>query len=433
MIPRERFGVAIIWILCIVTVLLWGISLPFSDRFMTVGVTFTSLGQISGLLGTVLFSISMILATRLEIFEDLFDGTNRVYIVHHKISGISLILLIVHPIALCIKYLSMSVQSTLLFFLPGDNWSINYGITSLLLMVTLLILTYYINLPYQIWKFSHKFLGLAFFLGGIHGVLVTSDISRDPLLRTHMLVLIGFGILGYLWRTVFGKWLVPKFHYTVQNITPLNDSIVELVLIPSSEKQLIYTPGQFIYVSFHTKGISGESHPFSISSAPNPKNVTLLIKALGDYTNWISKIPIGARAEIEGPYGRFSYMYHMNMNQLWIAGGIGITPFLSMARTLGATPVSIDLYYCVRNGEEAVYLSELQAHTERVPGFRVIPWYTKTYGRLTGDIITKTSGDVHIRDAFICGPPALMRAMKKQLIYIGVPQSRIHSEEFGMV
>jgi predicted ferric reductase len=428
----SKIGWPIIVTIAALPVFLWTHSLPLSDRFTTPAMIFISIGELLGLVGMSLFAINMILSTRLPFFENLFGGVNQVYIVHHQLGGISIVLLLLHPLSLSIQYLATSIQSALLFFLPSENWAVNFGITSLLILGALLILTFYVELPYQIWRFSHKFIGIAFFIGGIHSLLVTSDVSRDPLLRIYMLCLVALGLLGYFWRTVLGRWLVPKFHYTVGGILPVATDVVQMTLLPSNEKHLVYTPGQFVFISFSAKGVSDETHPFSISSSPNATGFTLVVKALGDFTKWISQIPVGANARVEGPYGRFSYAYHTNPKQIWVAGGIGITPFLSMARSLEKGTRTIDLYYSVREESEAVYLSELTMLSTLITGFRVFPWYTKTAGRLTGEEIAKRSGDIHDYDVYVCGPPAMMKSVKSIMIRMGVPAYRIYSEEFGM-
>ena len=102
-----------------------------------------------------------------------------------------------------------------------------------------------------------------------------------------------------------------------------------------------------------------------------------------------------------------------------------------MAYTLtGVTPV--DVYYCASNAGETAHLDELQELEQTTGNFRVIPWYSKEKGRLSANGIEEISGDLTDKDFFICGPPAMMFALKKQLKDRGVPAKRIHTEEFGM-
>jgi predicted ferric reductase len=113
--------------------------------------------------------------------------------------------------------------------------------------------------------------------------------------------------------------------------------------------------------------------------------IRLSIKALGDYSSWIRSVSQGSNVFLEGPYGRFSYYFNPARSYVWIAGGIGITPFVSMAYTLtGVTPV--DVYYCASNAGETAHLDELQELEQTTGNFRVIPWYSEEKGRLSASI-----------------------------------------------
>ncbi len=78
-------------------------------------------------------------------------------------------------------------------------------------MMLFLVLTFFAKLPYQIWKFSHKFLGLAFFFAGLHSFFIKSDISRSQILRIYMFVLAGAGIIAFIYRVILTKFLVKYF------------------------------------------------------------------------------------------------------------------------------------------------------------------------------------------------------------------------------
>ena len=122
------------------------------------------------------------------------------------------------------------------------------------------------------------------------------------------------------------------------------------------------------------------------------------------------------------------------MNQIWVAGGIGITPFLSMAKSLPESGYKIDLYYSVKTASELIDWDSLYGVAMAKNGnFRVIPYVGDQYkDRLSVDLIEKMSGEITNRDIFICGPPPMMASLKKQFKDKGVPTARIHSEEFGM-
>jgi predicted ferric reductase len=431
MFEKRSWGWILFVVLSLSPLLFWLLALlPVTYRFYNLYSTFTSLGDMFGLVGTAMFSLTLVLSARVEWFEDYFGGMNQVYIAHHLFGGISLLLLLFHPLFLALSRWTISLKVASSFLLPGEDWTINFGITSLLLMIALLVLTFFIKLQYQNWKLSHQFLGGVFFLGAIHGFFVSSDISRNRLLWWYMFFIVTLGIIAFVYRTLLGKYTVRRSEYVVQEISVLKDNVTQVLLTPV-KRSIKIIPGQFVFVSFQSAGVSNETHPFSISGIDEKGDIALSIKAQGDYTQTLKDLQPGEKAYIEGGYGRFSYQKYHNTQQIWIAGGIGIVPFLSMATDINIAGYLIDLYYTVHDEGEAVYLDDLIQLAQSRTNFRVIPYVSKTQGRLTAEIVAKTSGgDITKKDIFLCGPPPMMKSLRKQFHELRVPDSRIHSEEF---
>lgn len=425
-------GWLIIGLLVLIPIILWVKNLSLSSRFMGSYNSITSLGQISSLIGIVLYSLTFVLSSRWKFLEDLFGGMNRVYIAHHLLGGISFVLILIHPLLLAFARLTVSLDYAVSLFIPGTDYTVDFGIAGLFFMIALLILTFFINLPYQIWRLTHKFIGIAFFFGALHMFLVPSDVSRYADLRIYMAVIIGIGMISYLYRTVLGRLLVKKYIFSVDKVIKLKGNIIDLELSPQGAS-FPFEPGQFVFIGFHDAILGSEVHPFSISSSPNTRELRLTVKSLGDYTEKLSALGIGDKAYVEGPYGRFSYLRHTGKDQIWIAGGIGISPFLSMARSLSELDYKIDLFYCVREEIEAVHLNELINISGKYPQFRVFPVYSKINGRFTAQSAYKASNGTKDKEIFICGPLPMMRSLKKQFKDLGVDKDNIHTEEFAML
>lgn len=444
-------------IICAISMLLWFRVQPvqtlFSGGFSPI---MTAWGKLTGVIGMILYAINLILSTRLRFLENLFGGLNRVYIAHHIIGGLALILLCFHPLFLALKYVTFSLRDAGFLLIPHDlvpikalfdmnhsmhadvlqQWALFFGIIAFWGMVILLILTFYIKLPYQIWLFTHKFLGLAFFIGGLHVFFITSDTSSSKPLRYYVLFFSLLGLLAFIYRTLMPKILIRRYRYQVSNLVIENPSVAKVVLHPLS-KIMPYKPGQFVFIRFVGSGvkeITDEWHPFSISSTPNGGPLEITIKSLGDFSSNLSKLTPGTMAEIEGAYGKFTYTNYKNLNQIWIAGGIGITPFLSMAKSLPNDGYSIDLYYSVKSESELVEWQNLAEIARGKQGrFRLIPFVSDTQkGFLDTKFMLQYSKDFRGKEIFICGPPPMMKSIKGQLIKMGVNKRNIHSEEFAM-
>ncbi len=425
---ENNIGWAILLSIALFPVLLWSLMAPLSGRFAEFDTTMTSLGQITGLAGMALFAFTMILSSRLIFLEKIFVGLDKLYRVHKIAGSVAFILILFHPILLALRYVPFSVESAANFLLPGNSPANNLGIASLVLMFLLFASMLFAKMRYQTWKSMHKFIGIPFFLAGLHSFIVYSDITNNSLLRYYMLSLSALGLAAYVYRSVLGAFLVKKFDYLVDNVRELSESIVEISMIPLNEG-IRHVPGQFIFVGFQNGGVSSEPHPFSISSAPSERVLQISVKSLGDYTSQLKHLRKGALARIEGPYGKFSFNDCANKNQIWIAGGIGITPLLSMARSL-ENGFNVDLYYCAKNRDDAVFLDELVSIAENKANFRVINYCSDKSGRITAEVVEKLSGTLSGKDIFLCGPPAMMRALKKDFINLGVDKIRIHNEEF---
>ncbi len=418
-----------------VALFLWARSPNTTFAFDSFPSSTLILGKAFGILGIMLFALNLILSARFKFLEDLFYGLNRVYIRHSQIGQIAFILMLFHPLLLLPTYTDLSFSRMISFFTPSAyTWPYNWGMLSLYLLIILIALTLYLRPKYHIWKWTHKFMGLAFFFAGLHAYLIPSDTATFLPLRVYVVGVSAVALYAYIYHTIFGKYTTKKYKYLVSGVRSMGENITEITLAPENkDKEIVsFTPGQFVFVNLFDKNISAESHPFSISHAGNNDGlISFTIKNLGDYTKDIGKVSVGAKALIEGPFGKFSYNEAKSKKQIWIAGGIGITPFLSMAKSVKKEDgFSIDLYYCVRDEKEAVYLNELLATSPS--GVRVIPHYSTKDGFINANIVEKNSGGVSGKSIFICSPVSMIQSLRRQFVRMGIPNTSIYSEEFSL-
>ena len=429
---RKNIGWLTIIALACAPIARWLSLAPWQQRFNDWGAVMISLGQITGLLGMVLFSINLILSGRFKILDRYFYGLNAVYSQHHNIGALAFSLLLFHPLFLAVNYLRASLYSAALFLLPSGNLPVTYGIIALGLMIILMVLTFYVKLKYQRWKFSHKFLVAVFIFAVLHTTYITSDISRDYPLRFYILGLAIIGLLSGLYRAVLSKYFNANFSYRIKEVLPLSQDVIAITMEPQG-RQMEYGPGQFVFVSFKSSSVSSEIHPFSITSSPKEKELRLVVKALGDYTGELKKLRPQDEASIEGPFGKFSYKNMAGKNQVWIAGGVGITPFASMAKDLKAGEIKVDLYYCVGEKKEAVMLAELDRINDVNKDFKIILWCSDEKGRISGQIISDLSQGLADKDILLCGPPVFMKSLRQQFLKLNIPKSHIHWELFNLL
>ena len=453
--PEHLIGWGVTIVLCLIPVVLWVDIHPLST-IQGFSPTMLAIGRVTGLVGMVMYALNLVYATRLRFLERWFGGLNRVYIAHHLLGGLALIFLAFHPFFLSMRYLQVSMKQAALILLPNgltplsallntkaemhaaviEQWAVFLGIIAFWGMVGLLLITFFVKIPYRVWLFTHKFLGVAFFLAGLHVLFVTSDTTKSGALKYYILLMTAIGLAAFVYRTLMGKILIRKYQYKLAAVKTEAGNVTHMEFDPMQQK-MSYKPGQFVFVRFLNAGhdkISKEWHPFSISSAPADNMLRLSVKGLGDYTNNLINIKPGTVAEIEGAYGRFTYTNVKNLNQIWIAGGIGITPFLSMAQTLPQTGYKIDLYYSVKTSSELIDWQKLYDTAMAKDGnFRVIPYIgDQQPSFLSADFIEQTSNGFKGKEIFLCGPPPMMKSLRQQLKAKSVPSTSIHSEEFAM-
>ena len=175
------------------------------------------------------------------------------------------------------------------------------------------------------------------------------------------------------------------------------------------------------------------AHPFTIASADQgDQTISFQIKALGDYTGQLGRrLQVGQTVRVEGPYGRFD-MARINRRarQIWIAGGIGVTPFLAWLESLQAHPETApaaDLHYCTRDQASDVFVPRLQALCAALPGVQL-----HIHGARQGATLTAQSlGEAKHAEIWFCGPSGLADALRDGFRAMG-GRPRFHQEAFEM-
>lgn len=413
----------------LVPVAIWLVVMPV--QFNSAKNIFENIGKLAGLAGMALFAWNVILSARLKIYNKLFLGLDNTYRAHHTLGQVALILLLIHPVMITYRYFLSSPLSAYEFIKPNFVSPFRFlGTISLFLMIVSMVVTLYINVKYQLFILAQRALGLILFIGGVHAFFVGgSDLNSNGIvaLRLYFLGLLILAFAVYVYRSIFHGNFSKYRNYVLNNIQDMGD-IFEIELEPVGEP-LKFRPGQFAFVKLEAEGVLGETHPFSMSSGPSNNMVRFGIKKLGDYTSLLGDVKKGQKVKIDGPYGTFSNQIVNNKRQIWIAGGIGVTPFMSMARDLDKNQ-QIDLYYSVKEPKEAVYLSELNLIQKNNTNFKVLPLYSDKQGLLSLEYIQKNSTNLDGANYMICGPGSMMKAMKNQLQAAGIAKQNINTEEF---
>ncbi|MBN2603826.1 MAG: ferric reductase-like transmembrane domain-containing protein [Candidatus Thermoplasmatota archaeon] len=425
------YGTLIFLVVLVSPIIIWLSYNPTSIKNPII-----ALAKFNAFMALSTLSINFFLSTRLKFFETLFNGLDRMYRVHKIIGRTSLIFIILHPLFLILsQYKNFNVVIT--YILPIGYFEVAAGVIAVYLFLMLLALTVAVKLPYHWWHNSHKILGIVLLLVGFHAVFAGSDISMYPVLRFWVIFLCCLGVISWLYMLIFYKVIGPKFKVVIDKVDQLKD-VTEVMF--KKPKGFTYQPGQFLFIRFPRFEGYKELFPFSISSDPSQKIIRISVKRSGDFTS--KKIPMlkkGDKAIIMGPYGTFgeSYLLH-DKDMVWIAGGIGITPFLSLAKHESNFPSGrkIVLYWATKNKEEAFHDKELKSETKRNNNFKYIPWFSNKKGLLhVNDIVIGLEEKLKLDNIKIlmCGPPPMMYSLSRGFNKLGVNYDNIIFEDFNML
>lgn len=446
---ERHIGWALIITFAFIPVLGWASAAQLSWTLTNWLLNFSNVGKIFGILGFMLFAINLVLSLRKTWLEPFFGGLNRVYIAHHITGGLALILLCFHPLFMALNYAGSSFNSAATFLLPRavniagsfaevqQSVALDSGIFALLLMVFLLVLTFYVKLPYNLWLFSHKFMGLAFVFAAMHVLFYNSALTSVGWLFAYAIIWTILGLAAFTYHSLFGGLWIKREPYQVKSVQIEGGNVAHIELAPI-HKKISFRPGQFIFIRFlwadERDHVHKETHPFSIASSSYEANLHIRVKALGDFTKTLTHLSAGTIAEIEGAFGRFISSRFTGRDQVWVAGGIGITPFLSMAHSYTQHDPKVTLIYSVKSHQELLDAEFLSSQLPvQYPQFKFVPFVSdEKKAFLDANFIAEAAGGLDNKEIFLCGPPPMMKSLKSQLKQRRVPGRLIHDEAFSI-
>jgi len=393
------------------------------------------LGRGTALIAVAILALQVVLAARLKMLDRPF-GLDRVMRFHKSMAVVALSLLAAHPVLMAWSFGDASIFSL------NAGMEVNLGKAALvLLLLTILFALLFrrLGVNYQVWRFLHKGTILVVILGFTHGFLMADDLAVSAA-KTGAWGLLVLAAGFYIYRNVFVP-LWGRQRFSVVSVEPQTHNTWTLTFQPEGGGRIVpYRPGQFMFLKLRRKGFRAEQHPFTISSSPTLDGaITATIKESGDFTRTIGRTQPQDVALIEAPFGRFSFVHHKAKRLLFIAGGVGITPIMSMLRFLHDTrdqrPVT--LIYANRAERDIVFRDELQAMPPNVKVAHILSEPDENWagprGYVTAEAIRQYGGeglgDSHV---YLCGPWPMMKAVRKTLRSLGVSSRRVHYEKFSI-
>jgi len=422
---KRNIGNLSIIVLVILNVVVWLVFPPVNDGRENFIRQYA--GEVIGSTNIILMACSLFISTRPKWAEPYFGGLDKMYVTHRHTSTAAFLLIFVHILTVPIS----------------THWVLgNYlAVIAATGIVTIALISLAPRIPYlnritggtyEGWKNLKKFIGIFFIIAYIHALTIAHPLEAFIAINWVQVFFI-IGAVSYLYTELFGRFFKKYLPYAVEAVNHPNNSTTEVVLRARKDSIQKQHAGQFLFVRFPDDRTLNESHPFTISSAPHEDVLRVTVKASGDFTRALfSNLKPGMEAVVEGAHGMFDYKTG-GAKQIWIAGGIGLTPFLSFLRDMdGNLDHDVDFYYTVRHKEEALFLDEIEAAAKKNPRLKVYIRFSATDGSLNiDDIVKNAGGKISGHHVYMCGPFAMVQAFEKKFLALGVPAKNIYYEEFN--
>jgi predicted ferric reductase len=430
-----------------VTVLYW-VSLADIERTLAPWALRKSVLYYTGIMSFVAMTVGMILAMRLRIVERWVGGLDTHYRLHKWLGIAAALFALAHWLSKKYKWLvelgfyeskNFSTPKGLTDFFqhnnlfnPLEDLAEDLGEWALYALLLLAVLALWKKFPYRYFFKTHRILALIYLILAFHTLILFGKID--------WLTPIGLCVAGLLMIGIPAACLslfkqIGASHRAsgvISQIRLHEDGKVTEVEVTLTTPWEGHKEGQFAFVTFDRR--EGH-HPFTLSSSwKDDARLTFHIKQLGDYTRTLSHtLHVGDSVTVEGPYGKFDFVADPSP-QIWIAGGIGITPFLSRLEALAHTPgqvsQSITLFYSARDADHA--LIERVRILARQAG---IPIHLSLSGKnpaLTAQAVCHNVPDFLSHTVWFCGASDFGKTIKRGLIKEGLPGRRFHQELFEM-
>ncbi len=405
--------------------------------------------QYSGVIAIGCMSMAMILALRPRWPESWFGGLDKMYRLHKWLGIAALVVAIIHwlwsqapkwavgwgwlarpqrgPRAVPENAIEQSLQS-----LRGTaEWVGEWAFYAAVLLIALALLK---RFPYRLFFKTHRLLAIAYLVLAFHTVVLIKFADWSSPIGWVMALLLAGGTWAavvVLFRRVAADRQVPgtisALHYH-----PGVRALEVAIEVPQGWPG--HKEGQF---AFATSDTDEGAHPYTIASAWNgtDRRITFVVKELGDHTRRLRDwLRVGQAVTVEGPYGCFTFD-DACPHQIWVGGGIGVTPFIARMKFLAASPErppqTIHFFHTTRDYDEGA-IAKLTADAAAA-GVRLHVMVDDRDGHLDGERIRAAVPEWRDASIWFCGPAGFGQALRRDFAACGMPvNQRFHQELFAM-
>ncbi len=418
------------------------LSVGGASQFGSAGDAITSLGIVTGLIGSDFVLVMLVLAARVPLI-DRTVGHDRAIAVHRQLGKPALYLLLAHGVLLLVGYGVGSGFNPVTWIV--DMWELPdmpLAFTGLGLLITVVVTSLVAvrrNFSYEGWHLVHLLSYAAVAFAIPHQLSNGAVLSAGPQ-RVYWITLYVLAV-GSILVYRFIEPLVSSLRHgmRVDRVIEVAPGVVSIVLRGSRLDALGATGGQFFVWRFWAAGMWWHAHPISLSAAPTERYARITVRDLGTGSRAITSVAPGTRVWIEGPYGLFTDSARSAPKVAIIAAGIGITPVRALLESSQIAPGEATILLRASSDDERWLWDEVSdlAADKRAGYFEMVG--RRSAGATTwmsardqerGVTLRSVFPDLLDSDLYICGPTAWLDLVEADARRSGVPAHQIHAERF---
>jgi predicted ferric reductase len=399
----------------------------------------------TGIMGVGVMSLALMLAVRPIVLEPFLGGLDKMYRLHKWLGITGLVMVVLHWLAKQLpgwltglglmgrhagERMPEPSSPVFQFFRSLRGAAEGVGEWAFYATVLLIVLALVKWFPYRLFFKTHRLLAVAYLFLVFHSlVLMKFSYWGEPIGPVMALLMLGgsvSAVIILLRRVGVSRRAVG----VVRQVNYHKEVRVLEVAVQLRGRWSGHQSGQFVFVTFDRRE---GAHPFTISSAwSGDGHMVFLIKELGDYTRVLpASLKVGDPVKVEGPYGQFNFSSDC-ARQIWVGGGIGITPFVARLEELKVQPHDqpIDLFYATASPYQLA-IHKLR-RLAREAGVELHVLVEAQDGRLTARRICELVPNWKLGDIWFCGSTGFGRALQADFAARGLASKHFHEELFDM-
>jgi predicted ferric reductase len=369
-------------------------------------------------------------------------GTDTLLQLHRHAGMLLLLLLLGHPLVLLI-----SEPEYFVFLDPRENaLRTIFLILASIAMTLLVVLSIWrksFGMSYEWWRLTHGAMASGVVLVGLAHSWQVGHYVQGVGKRSLLVAIAGMAVGSFFYVRLWRPWRASRKPYRVTAVRDERGEVSTIVLEPVNHFGMKFRSGQYAWLSIGNSPFTLQQNPYSFSGSDQaaPNRIEFTVKALGDFSERLVETEVGTLAHLEGPFGSFC-LEDQAAGAIFIMGGIGVTPAMSILRSLQdqGDPRPMVLFYANSTWAEVAFRHELDELARQL-SLRVIhiinepdeEWTGET-GYLSQEILERhLSEQERTFPVFVCGPIPMMDSVEKALLAMGIPLSQMRAERFDMV